>query len=102
MTRRAVTLATLETERQFQARVIALAKMRGWMHYATWRSVHSPAGFPDLLLCRTPRLVALELKRTDGQPTADQQEWIEALMAAGIEARCAWPEHWGELVELLT
>jgi hypothetical protein len=43
------------TEKQFTGQVVQLARMLGWRVYHPWLSVHSAAGFPDLVLCRPPR-----------------------------------------------
>lgn len=72
------------TEKQFEAQVKQLAKMFGWLYYHTWRSIHSPAGFPDCVFVRE-RVVYAELKTDKGQPTPDQYEWLRALAEADQE-----------------
>jgi hypothetical protein len=58
-------------------------------------SIHSPAGFPDLVLCRPPRLVVAELKTATGKATLAQQEWLAALGACtGVEAALWRPADW--------
>ncbi|MCC6312227.1 MAG: hypothetical protein IT345_15125, partial [Trueperaceae bacterium] len=59
-------------ERDFQALVVQLARLRGWRVYHTFDSRRSPAGFPDLVLARPPRLVIAELKSEKGR-VADEQ-----------------------------
>ena len=66
-------------EGEFMQQVIDLALTLGWLVYHTHDSRHSPAGFPDLILVRGDRLVALECKRDGQKPTAAQVEWLEAL-----------------------
>lgn len=45
-------------------------------------------GFPDYLVIVNNQLVAIELKRTKGSVTSqEQKEWIEALNKAGIPAK---------------
>ena len=68
-----------------QPAVIAHAQSLGWSCYWTWRSDHSPSGFPDLVLCRPPRLVIAELKKEGKELTVKQAEWLDRLMACGIE-----------------
>lgn len=67
------------TEKAFQASVIQLAKQYKWKVYFTWRSIHSPAGFPDLVFCRPPRLIFAELKSEKGELTEPQADWYDAL-----------------------
>ncbi|HEX5326194.1 MAG TPA: hypothetical protein VFW75_05965, partial [Acetobacteraceae bacterium] len=93
-------------EGEFELAVEQMAFAYGWIWYHTHRAQFSPAGFPDLVLVRPPRIVYAELKGYDsrsrrGQPTADQQEWIELLLASGQDAGCYWPEDWGLLEEKL-
>lgn len=65
-----------------------------WRYYHTHRAQNSPAGFPDTVLVRPPRLVFAELKR-EGlryQPSPAQHGWLDDLedvaaaltVAAGI------------------
>lgn len=73
------------TERRWQDQVMRLARICGWRCYHTWSSMHSGAGFPDLVLVKPPLLVFVELKRDVGKVTAAQQEWLDALAACGCE-----------------
>jgi hypothetical protein len=109
----------LISEEQWAQQVIDLAQMFGWRHYRTYDSRHSPKGFPDLVLCRPPRLVCLELKSDSkkSQPTPEQFAWIEDLAAcsagvfvaggnllveyAHVVARVARPADFDEVCELL-
>ena len=75
------------SERQWREQVLVWAGRSGWLAYFTWSSVHSPAGFPDLVLVRPPRLVFAELKAGRGQPTALQRTWLKRLgQCPGVEA----------------
>ena len=67
------------TERDFSQQVIELARLRGWKVYHTWSSIHSPAGFPDLVLTRKGRLIFAELKSDKGKLTPAQEEWLASL-----------------------
>ena len=98
------------TEANWQNTVVELAQTLGYTHiYHTWDSRHSAAGFLDLVMVRPgdwydslkQRVVYLECKGTKGQPTVDQQDWIETLRDAGQEAYCFWPDQWDELVGVL-
>jgi len=44
-----------------------------WIVYHTWRSDHSAAGFPDLVLVRRERLLFVELKREGKIPSPAQE-----------------------------
>jgi hypothetical protein len=68
-------------EKDLQAGVIALAKLLGYRVYHTFDSRRSEPGFPDLILIRGYRLVAIELKSTIGDLTEAQKEWLRAFDA---------------------
>ncbi len=72
------------TEKQFEAQVKDLAKLFGWRYYHTWRSIHSPAGFPDVVMVRPPRLIFSELKSEKGKPSPEQEAWLEDLRECHI------------------
>jgi hypothetical protein len=64
-----------------------IARLFRWRLFHSWTSVHSPAGFPDLVLCRPPRLLMVELKREAGKLTQAQAEWMFDLgRCEGVEA----------------
>ncbi len=67
------------TEKNFRQQVIDLAKLYGWKCYFSWTSIHSPRGYPDLSLCKPPRLVFSELKTMKGQLSEYQVEWMDLL-----------------------
>lgn len=90
-----------QTEAHFQAQVVKLADLMHWRWYHTHDSRRSPAGFPDLVLLRRPRVIFLELK-ADRTPVTDaQQRWIDELRACGQEAYIARPKHWDRLERIL-
>ena len=66
-------------ERDWRQWTLDYARLRHWLAYFTWSSRHSPEGFPDLVLCRPPRLVLAELKSQRGRLTVEQQGWQDAL-----------------------
>lgn len=66
-------------EKDLDAQVRILAAVYGFRRYHTYRSKRSPAGFPDLVLVKPPRLIFAELKSDDGRTTADQDEWLADL-----------------------
>ena len=67
------------TEKQFESQVRDLAKIFGWVYYHTWQSIHSPAGFPDCVMVRPPRLIFEELKNEKGKTTPEQDIWLKEL-----------------------
>jgi hypothetical protein len=85
------------TEQQFQAQVVALARIRGWLEYHTYDSRRSTPGFPDLVLVRPGRVVWAELKTDAGKLTAAQAAWLQALRDAGQEVHVWRPANWPEI-----
>jgi hypothetical protein len=49
-------------------------------------------GWPDLLLWRPGRVIAVELKSATGELTSEQTEVLESLAAAGIETHVWRPD----------
>ena len=91
-----------ETEAQFQARVVELARWCGWLHYHTHDSRRSAAGFPDLVLVHAQRGVLFrELKTETGIVTGAQQMWIHRLTLAGANAAVWRPRDWDEITATL-
>jgi len=75
----------LVKESDFQEWYRDLTIRTGWLNSHIWRSIHSPAGFPDNVSVRlepVPRLVICELKTEDlknSQPSIDQWMWLYIL-----------------------
>lgn len=99
----------LITEKDWQARVIAIAESFGWTWYAAPRagirsngSVRQvPAGWPDLCLARGPRLVFVELKRETGKTTEAQDEWLRKLAATSAETYVWRPSDLDDVIATL-
>jgi hypothetical protein len=88
----------LETEEDFLQAVRALARMLGWKLYHTRDSRRSDPDFPDLVMCRPPRLVIAELKVGTRQPTEGQLAWLLTLAdCPPCEAYAWWPKDWPEI-----
>lgn len=84
-----------ESEKEFQARVILLAKSKGWKCFHVFDSRRSEEGFPDLTLVRLERLIFAELKVKGRKLTPAQLDWINALgvaVATYIWTPSCWPE----------
>ena len=80
-------------EADWQRQVIDLAQTFRWAHYHPWLSIHSPRGWPDLALCRPPRLVLAELKSERGKLTEAQARWLRLLgQCDGVEVYL-WRPH---------
>ncbi|OYT69750.1 MAG: hypothetical protein CFK49_12130 [Armatimonadetes bacterium JP3_11] len=99
-------------ERDFQARVVALARLTGWRVYHSrpaqygngrWHTpLQGDAGLPDLILCKPPRLIFAELKSERGRVRAEQQAWLDALRQCnGVEVYLWRPSDWDAIVETL-
>lgn len=90
------------TERDLENYVKDLAKVFGYERYHTWLPIHSPAGFPDDVLCRPPRLYLWELKSEKGKLTPLQERWGDLLSACTeIQYRVVRPGDLAEVVEIL-
>ena len=103
MSRRLSTAERLDRdvlEADFQSQVLQLAGILRWRraHFrpglnrrGEWQTAvqGDGAGFPDLILVRGGRVVAVELKSELGRTTPEQEGWLAALAQAGIEA-CVW------------
>lgn len=86
------------TEAQLQNAVIKTAKLLNWQvaHFrpaqnrsGKWSTPVQAdgAGFPDLIMAREGRLLAVELKAKGGKPSARQIAWLELLATVpGVEA----------------
>jgi hypothetical protein len=64
---------------EFQAEVIRTAVLLGFEYYHTYDSRRSPAGWPDLVLCKFPRLLFVELKAGKDTIRTDQAKWLGLL-----------------------
>jgi len=77
------------TEKQFEAQIKDLAKLFGYTYYHTWRSIHSPSGWPDCVFARLepePKFIIAELKTDDlknSQPSFEQYAWLYLLQHLG-------------------
>jgi hypothetical protein len=95
-------LAAAVSEADWLAQVRAAAQLTGWRTYHTWRSDRSEGGFPDLVLCRPPRVILAELKREKGRLSALQEAWLEDLRACvGVETYVWRPSELGEVLAIL-
>lgn len=91
------------SEKDFQARVIEVAKITGWLVYHTYDSRRSVPGFPDLVLVHERKGVVLyrELKTDVGKVSLHQANWLQALQSAGQSAEVWRPMQWPAIVREL-
>lgn len=90
------------SEKHFQAQVLQLARLSGWLTYHTHDSRRSAVGFPDLVLVRPPAIVFAELKTEAGKLRPEQAAWLEALGGCRtVRARLWRPSDWSEIEEML-
>lgn len=92
----------LISEEDFRPMVLEAARLLGWEYYFTWTSIHSPAGFPDLVLVRPPRVIFAELKPEKGKLDKDQLKWMTVLQRCPKVEYYLWrPRNWDTIVERL-
>jgi hypothetical protein len=95
-------VSTAISERDLTAYVRDVARAFWWRRFHTWLSKHSPAGFPDEVLCRPPRLVFAELKSERGKLSAEQEAWLEDLRGVpGVEVYVWKPADMKEIARVL-
>jgi hypothetical protein len=66
-------------EKDWQAQVVQLARLYGWRDFHPLRSQGSEAGWPDLALVRSGRLLLVELKTDKGRLSPAQRAWLDEL-----------------------
>ena len=88
-------------EKQLDTDVAKLCRALGWKRYHTYRSMRSPAGFPDLTLVRGTRLIFAELKTYLGTVTPEQQEWLDKLKGTFAEVYVWRPGYMQQIADTL-
>ena len=99
------------SETDFQYAVKEHAEADGWA-VMSWRKSASPGkdgrwrglaapGWPDLILVKGKRLLAVELKSEKGHVTPAQRRWLKLLNGAGAESYIARPRDAAELIGIL-
>lgn len=84
-----------ERERDFQADVLELAHLCGWLAYHPHDSRRSAPGYPDVTLVKPPRLLIVELKTRTGRVRPEQARWLTALAhCPGVEVAVWRPRDW--------
>ena len=82
--------------REFMPAVIQCAQAFGWMVFHPYDSRRSTEGWLDLSMVhpRWARFMIRELKSEKGVLTKPQQNWLAALIHAGIDAAVWRPAQW--------
>ena len=96
MTDKAVKTIHIKEEDFFQ-QILDLAHIFGWRvaHFRPartkngWRTAVAGdgAGFPDVVMVKSPRLIFAELKSEKGKLTPEQEEWLDGLGSCGDAVR---------------
>lgn len=91
------------TESKFQTRVMAVARVAGWVwRYHTHDSRRSESGMPDLLLLRDGDMIFAELKTETGPVAQVQYDVLELIRSNGVDAYLWRPSDWPAIVDRLT
>lgn len=100
-----------QKEADMQRIILILARKHGWRVYHASRArvkkgrwltpTQGNPGFPDLILCKPPRLLAVELKSPTGRVQPEQQAWLDALQACGVEVHVWRPTNWEPILRIL-
>ena len=106
-----MTITRLPVEEAFQVQVTDLAHLHGWKvaHFRVARTLHGwrtavgadGAGWPDLVMTRGDRIVAVELKSSRGALSPAQADWLIALETAGVECHVWRPSDYDAALEVL-
>jgi hypothetical protein len=89
------------SERQWQAKVVAEAKARGWWCHHVHDSRRSEPGWPDLTLIRPPRILFAELKAEGGKLRREQPHVMGLLRGCGLDVHVWRPSQLDEVLEAL-
>ncbi len=93
------------SERAWMKTIIEAAEALGYMVFHDEDSRKNRRGFPDLILCKWPKLVCIEVKKEDekrSKVTLDQQLWVDSLDGCTeVRAFVARPSDWERVQEIL-
>lgn len=92
------------TESQLQDCVIEMARRFGWhVHHGrpgmtqrgNWiTAIQGDVGFPDLIMARAGRTLAVELKSEKGRVADAQHDWLQVLGETTVSAYLWRPRDW--------
>jgi hypothetical protein len=89
----AATYRARQSEKAFQATVVAAAEKHGWLVFHWPNALINPI-WPDLTLIRDGRVIFAELKREDGRLSPKQKARLWELAEAGMEVYIWRPSAW--------
>ena len=89
------------TEKQFQSKILKIAKQFGWIAYHTYDSRRSAPGFPDIVLVKD-RVLFRELKTDTGRISPAQNDWGKALLEANADYKVWRPSEMDVIYEDLS
>ena len=90
------------SEADLAREVRTLAHLLGWRYFHSFFSVRSEPGFPDVILCKAPRLVVAELKAGRGRVTPPQRVWLRTLAGCPrVDVFVWYPPDLPEIAEIL-
>ena len=90
-------------EKDFQAEVVRLARLNGFLVYHTHDSRRSQAGFPDLIMLKGDYQIVAELKTDKGKCTDVQADWLEAFDAVRRHRVALWrPKDMEDIIRALS
>ena len=90
------------TEAELQQLITDAAELNGWLVFHDNDSRRNVAGFPDLVLVKSPRVLFLELKSEIGRVRPEQHAWMDALSRCDtIASAIVRPEHADLVIEYL-
>ena len=103
----------LISEADFTNQILQWAKVYGWRRFHVRSSgrmsnghaiptVQGDAGFPDLVLCKPPRIIFAELKVGKNFVSQRQQWWLTQLANCSVEVYEWHPKQWSEILHQLS
>jgi hypothetical protein len=99
------------SEAQLQQAIVEAARLFGWLVFHArpaqtkrgWRTpMLGDRGFPDLVVAKPERCLALELKSDRGPLRPGQREWLDSLHGALVDARLVRPTDLDDVLALLS
>jgi hypothetical protein len=78
------------------------AQLCGWRWFHPFDSRRSEPGWPDIVLCRPPRLILAELKSDSGKLSPAQARWLDLFTRCpGVEVYLWRPRDWDQIEVVL-
>lgn len=81
-------------ETQVQDQIIRVVRTLGYLVYHTHDSRRSEKGFPDICIVGFDKLIFIEFKAGKNTATKEQQQWLDELNNAGVDARLYHVDTW--------